>query len=810
VKVSDQDGKISLIDNQDVVRLTVDDTGRIVTPSWDSGGGSIAPMPKSARVFAIGDSITAHGNTVTLANGTVAAGPLSYLAWATLLSNGKLRYGGVSGTGGYTISQVAATHLPVAVAQNPAFCVVLAGTNDLGNGATVAAMTSGLQAIYTTLRAASIIPVVCTPPPRSGDSGPNKNWAIQLNDWLYRYAAANGHPFVDFYGALVNTANGDYTAAYTSDNIHPTAAGAKVMGQAVATALSSYMASFAPYLNSVNTTSIGIDLFGGNALFLTDSNTDGLADGLAPASGSGATYAIPSASPLLGNYQSLTRGAVDTGVKEQVGFPLVAGDLVSVALPVAATVKSMGGSFDLRVMTTDGVTDLFSLVGFTEDVPAGSIWAGEFTIPSGLATPVGIAQLNVAAAATAVAKIAQPTIVDLTRVASPNLSLGGFEIHDGHRGAAIFGDGRTPETSYGVWRASTNRAQPLDFEVVGLTGWTKTDPAATLTATIDTAISKFGLSSLKMVNTTTNEDGFEAINISSPIAATKYAISVWVNSTVFNGAAVNSRGLYAFDTANPAGTEQTATVTGNTGGWTRLSVVVTTTASPGSIQVRLYAPNGTTYYDGLQVEALEIPTPYIGPYTGSRSSGLIKTDPSMVALMKASKGALVARVRPGWAATAGSVTTPRSVGKIYLDANNYIGCYFDPSNGAWTIEDRAAGTSVFSTKTATHSSGQPVTVAFKWSSAGSSISFDGSAWTTPVARPAGATWLPGAVYLASDEVTTHPLDGEMFWALLFDDPTNLDPAAAFLLSNIPVPTQAQVPSGTRGIIPATNSAYIVQ
>jgi lysophospholipase L1-like esterase len=67
-----------------------------------------------------------------------------------------------------------------------------------------------------------------------------------LNEWLYRYAAANGHPFVDFYGALVNTANGDYTAAYTSDNIHPTAAGAKVMGQAVATALRHSCRAFRP------------------------------------------------------------------------------------------------------------------------------------------------------------------------------------------------------------------------------------------------------------------------------------------------------------------------------------------------------------------------------------------------------------------------------------------------------------------------------------------------------------------------------------------------------------------------------------
>jgi hypothetical protein len=302
------------------------------------------------------------------------------------------------------------------------------------------------------------------------------------------------------------------------------------------------MSSFSPYLNSVNTTSIGIDLFGGNALFLTDTTRTGSLTG----SPRQAAAAQPTPSRPPRRCSATTSPSRGSGRHGSQGADRVsAGSWRSCLGGAAGRGDGEVDGRQLRPSPDDNRwrQRLVQPGRLHRGRPCRLDLGGEFTIPSGLATPVGIAQLNVATAATTVAKIAQPTIVDLTRVTSPNLSLGGFEIHDGHRGAAIFGDGRAPETSYGVWRASTNRAQPLDFEVVGLTGWTKTDPAATITATIDTAISKFGLSSLKMVNTTTNEDGFEAINISSPIAATKYAISVWVNSTVQRGGCRQPRPL---------------------------------------------------------------------------------------------------------------------------------------------------------------------------------------------------------------------------------------------------------------------------
>jgi hypothetical protein len=59
--IRDRDGKLALVDNQDIERLLVDDTGRIVTPSWDSNGGSRTPVITSPLPFNAG---TNNGPTV--------------------------------------------------------------------------------------------------------------------------------------------------------------------------------------------------------------------------------------------------------------------------------------------------------------------------------------------------------------------------------------------------------------------------------------------------------------------------------------------------------------------------------------------------------------------------------------------------------------------------------------------------------------------------------------------------------------------------------------------------------------------------
>jgi hypothetical protein len=112
-----------------------------------------------------------------------------------------------------------------------------------------------------------------------------------------------------------------------------------------------------------------------------------------------------------------------------------------------------------------------------------------------------------------------------------------------------------------------------------------------------------GAYSLQLFNASSGQDDFAYLNVSGLSASTAYTVSAYAYVTdEFGGAALSNRGLYALDT-NSAGTAQTSTITGSTGGaWVRHTVTVTMSSSPGNLQIRLYNPKGRTYWDAVQVE----------------------------------------------------------------------------------------------------------------------------------------------------------------------------------------------------------------
>src|ERR1035437_10319097 len=106
--------------------------------------------PHGVTVGAIGDSITANGFfTVGYAANSISTnilGDIDCRNWpmcGSILSNGAYVFTGAAATGGYTIAQALATHVPTAVAGNPDYCVVHIGTNDISAGTVLATMKSG-------------------------------------------------------------------------------------------------------------------------------------------------------------------------------------------------------------------------------------------------------------------------------------------------------------------------------------------------------------------------------------------------------------------------------------------------------------------------------------------------------------------------------------------------------------------------------------------------------------------------------------------------------------------------------------------
>jgi lysophospholipase L1-like esterase len=402
VRVLDQDGKISLIDNQDIVRLTIDDAGVLATSGWSSVG---SPPLGGNRVFAMGDSITAGNGTQS----PLQLGSTQYLPWVGLLSNQRMTPIGFAAGPGITTATILSTHLPTVLAASPrpAACFVQGGTNDAGSFASVPLATTiaNLTSIYQQLMGAGILPILLTNPPRTDSPSGARAALGKINDWIVRYASANGLPLVDLWTGLVDPTTGGYLAAYDSgDGIHPNAAGAKQMGVLINSAVATWFPNWAPRLAGYNADPNGHQ----NPLFLTDGNADGVPDTWTMALNGTPTVGIGADGSVLGNAWSIQRGTVDL-VGTSNGIACAAGDRIALACKAFATVPG-GGDVDIWLKHNGGTGISRPLTTFTQGFGWQTVYA------EGVAPASGFAQcvVQVQGASATILKLAQFTLLNLT------------------------------------------------------------------------------------------------------------------------------------------------------------------------------------------------------------------------------------------------------------------------------------------------------------------------------------------------------------------------------------------------------------
>jgi lysophospholipase L1-like esterase len=358
-----------------------------------------APAPARGGVLIqIGDSLTAFGflnaseATTSAQTGTIGIiTPRNWGMWASLYSQGRIRYGGAAATAGFTSAQIleaTRTLLANPLPRPVAYATVLAGTNDVGDELPLATSQANLTAIYQLLVTHGITPVLCTLPPRNGaefDQPPEtvlrqQNATLLLNQWIAHTAEVNGWPLVDLHAVLVNPATGTYRTGLNYDWLHQNSAGAKLMGQALANALAGYPLPPPPLIADSQATN---EYAVGNNLFLN--STGGLPEDWLQ-SGS-PSLAVASDTAVQGNAFTITRaGGANGVVSAATTMPVAQGNVVYLSGRIQSTVESSGGSIYYRLLSyPSGAVTVFGLYGWDRDILGSAQWttfAVETTVPN--------------------------------------------------------------------------------------------------------------------------------------------------------------------------------------------------------------------------------------------------------------------------------------------------------------------------------------------------------------------------------------------------------------------------------------------
>jgi len=351
------------------------------------------------RVVYLGDSIT----QASWQNSSGTQGS-SFPLYAQMISGGRVLTARNAGVSGERSDQMLARFDTDVTPYAPNAVMLTAGRNDINQGVTLATFKVNVLAIMAKIRAIGAIPIIGLIPPTNTTA--QHGDTIKFNTWLKYYAASNGIAVVDFYSLFVDPANGNYLAAYYTDGTHPSHSGYLAMGQLVSDKLSPLLPTWGPQLAVDN--GDGAQLYGTNAVLLTDTNADGVPDGWFAYGGStGYAHALVADSAVPGKMMQITQTAnVSLRAMQRTFTGFTVGDKIA----LAGRITTDGGVRTQVKLTFTGSGTTAQAADFTNAVTRG-VFYYEFVVPAGT---TGVLVDLIANAGTGVVSWGQLTPVNLT------------------------------------------------------------------------------------------------------------------------------------------------------------------------------------------------------------------------------------------------------------------------------------------------------------------------------------------------------------------------------------------------------------
>jgi hypothetical protein len=375
-------------------------------------------------------------------------------------------------------------------------------------------------------------------------------------------------------------------------------------------------------------------------------------------------------------------------------------------------------------------------------------------------------------------------------MAAPRLFRSGHEITDEIRAAALRGDGRAVESSFGVWRTATNYIANGGFEI-NTTGWNQSGSSTIARSTVR---SKFGAASMKLTATATGADSRAATSLTAEtlVQGSKFTASFWV----YGEGNVVGRNiqLLLWETGGAFGAQPCTN--GEVypvilAGWNRYKVTGTIVrADRTDLQLFLggtfgWVTDEYVYIDGVQVEQSPFPTPYI-----ETNGAVVQRPDNRIQLFSASsfisstQGWMACRVRPGW-----NSVDDDSTHRIFdwrASGNHYMGLMYDAFNNRWTAyRPGPSGVAASVNSTSDVSENTLYTVVFAWTATQLKISVNGAPFVTVentgiptiattyfdlLSQDGGQNWDGETLWVACGTGTLSDADAAMFAALQNSDP----------------------------------------